>query len=174
MKSFPWQQHLSLNNDPNWQVKTFSDALLNIMSNFVPHTKKKCIPRDPPWISKSLKTMLKRKNRLYKNYKKNGYKLQDKDRLEKFRNDCQEAVESAKHNYILNLGNKLNDTNTTPKAYWKIINRVMNKCRAPRIPPILNPICVGLFGPPICVEGGNIFPPYLKSAIHAQWRWGFA
>ncbi|MCH2406242.1 MAG: endonuclease/exonuclease/phosphatase family protein, partial [Nitrosopumilus sp.] len=93
MKSFPWQKHLSLNTNPNWQVKTFRDTLLNIMSNFVPHTKKICIPRDPPWISKSLKTMLKRKNRLYKNYKKNGYKLDDKDRLDILRNDCHEAVE---------------------------------------------------------------------------------
>ena len=26
---------------------------------------------------------------------------------------------------------------TSQKAYWKIINRVINNCRAPRIPPLL-------------------------------------
>ena len=26
---------------------------------------------------------------------------------------------------------------TSQKSYWKIINRVMNKCRAPKIPPLL-------------------------------------
>ena len=38
---------------------------------------------------------------------------------------------------LTNLGNKVNDSNTPQKSYWKIINRVMNKCRAPKIPPLL-------------------------------------
>ena len=81
--------------------------------------------------------MLKRKNRLFKNYKKHGYKEEDKLRLDSFRIECQEAVEKAKSNYLEMLGNNLNHPNTSPKSYWKIINRVMNKCRAPKIPPIL-------------------------------------
>ena len=35
------------------------------------------------------------------------------------------------------MGNKLNNPNTSQKAYWKIINKVMNKCKAPKIPPLL-------------------------------------
>ena len=35
------------------------------------------------------------------------------------------------------MGNKLNEPGTSPKSYWKIINRVMNKCKAPKIPPLL-------------------------------------
>ena len=31
----------------------------------------------------------------------------------------------------------MNDPSTSQKAYWKIINRVMNKCRAPKIPPLV-------------------------------------
>ena len=58
--------------------------------------------------------------------------------MDAFREKCKEAVENAKVNYLTNLGNKLNDPNTSCKSYWKIINRVMNKCRAPRIPPILH------------------------------------
>ena len=61
MESFPWAYHLSINPDPNWQVKTFQETVLNIMSNFIPNEVKKCIPRDPPWINKSLKTLLKKK-----------------------------------------------------------------------------------------------------------------
>ena len=44
-------------------------------------------------------------------------------------------VEAAKLTYLKNLGNKVNDPGTSQKSYWKIINRVMNKCRAPKIPP---------------------------------------
>ena len=98
---------------------------------------KRFLPRDPPWITKSLKTMLNRKNRLFKNYKSQRYKEEDKVRLEVFRIECQKAVETAKSSYITNMGNKVNDPGTYQKSYWKIITRVMNKCRAPKIPPLL-------------------------------------
>ena len=35
------------------------------------------------------------------------------------------------------MGEKLNNHNTSRKSYWKIINKVMNKCKAPKIPPLL-------------------------------------
>ena len=81
--------------------------------------------------------MLNRKNKLYKSYRRHGYKEEDKARLDTFRSECQLAVENAKSSYLTNLGNKVNDPNTSQKSYWKIINRVMNKCRAPKIPPLL-------------------------------------
>ena len=83
------------------------------------------------------KSMLNRKNRLFKNYKSHGYKAADKVRLDAFRVECQQAVETAKLSYLTNLGNKVNNPGTSQKSYWKIINRVMNKCRAPKIPPLL-------------------------------------
>ena len=137
MTSFPWLQHLNINTDPNWQVKTFTDIFLNIMSNCIPNETKRFIPRDPPWITKSLKTMLNRKNRLFKNYKKHRYKEEDKVRLDSFRIECYKAVETAKSSYLKNMGNKPNEPGISQKSYWKIINRVMNKCRSPKIPPLL-------------------------------------
>ena len=61
MINFPWVQHFGLNPDVNWQAKTFTEIILNIMSNFVPNEVKRVISRDPPWFTKPLKTMLKRK-----------------------------------------------------------------------------------------------------------------
>ena len=49
----------------------------------------------------------------------------------------QEAVETAKLTYLANMGKKLNNPNTSQKSYWKIINKVMNKCKASKIPPLL-------------------------------------
>ena len=62
---------------------------------------------------------------------------EDNIRLETFCIECKDAVESAKLSYLSNLGSELNEPGTTSKNYWKIIHRVMNKCRAPKIPPIL-------------------------------------
>ena len=106
------------------------------MSIFIPNETKRFVPRNPPWITKPLKTMLNRKNRLYKSYKRHGYKDDDKVRIDAFRSECQQEVENAKSSYLTNLGNKVNDPNTSQKLYWKIINKVMNKCRAPIIPPL--------------------------------------
>ena len=70
------------------------------MSNFIPNETTRFVPRDPPWITKSLKAMLNRKNRLFKNYKKHRYKEEDKVRLDAFRLECPNAVETAKLSYL--------------------------------------------------------------------------
>ena len=38
---------------------------------------------------------------------------------------------------LINLGEKLVYSSTGKKCYWKLINRIMNKCKAPKIPPLL-------------------------------------
>ena len=62
----------------------------------------------------------------------------DKIRLDSFRNECYEAISLAKKRYLSTIGNDLADPLISKRTYWKIINRVMNKCKAPRIPPILS------------------------------------
>ena len=103
MTKFPWCQHFNVNTDTNWQVKTFTNIFLN-MTNFIPNDTKRFVPRDPPWITKPIKTLLNKKNRLFKNYKKHGYKIEDKDRLDTFRMECQEAVGTAKNDLLKELG----------------------------------------------------------------------
>ena len=56
----------------------------------------------------------------------------------KFHIECQKAVETAKLSYLRNMGNKLGNPGTSQKSYWEIINRVVNKGRAPKIPPLIN------------------------------------
>ena len=57
MCTFPWVQHLNTNQVPNWQVQTFTKIFMNIITNFIPTKIKRIVPRDPPWITKPLKTM---------------------------------------------------------------------------------------------------------------------
>ena len=78
---------------PPGKFKTFIDTFGNIMSNFITYGTKISISRDPPWITKPLKTMPNRKNRLFNNYKRHGYKAEDKVRFDAFRIEFQQAVE---------------------------------------------------------------------------------
>ena len=57
---------------------SFTDTFISIMSNSIPNETERFVLRDPPWITKPLKTMLNRKNRLFKNYKKMVIKLRIK------------------------------------------------------------------------------------------------
>ena len=72
------------------------------MSNFIPNEIKRFVSRDPPWMTKPLKTLFDRKNRLFKNYKKHGYKIEGKHR-----------IETAKVTYLATLGKQVNDPNTS-------------------------------------------------------------
>ena len=43
-----WERHFETNNDPNWQVKSFTEIILNIMTNFIPNKVIHVVPADPP------------------------------------------------------------------------------------------------------------------------------
>ena len=66
--------------------------------------------------------MLKKQNRLYKNYKRHRYKTGDKIRVDLYNKECKNAAEFAKQSYLRNLSSKLNDSNVSKKSYWKIPN----------------------------------------------------
>ena len=112
------------------------------MSNFIPNEVIKTMkPRDPPWINKQLKTLLKRflKGKTdFLRMQKNGFKEDDLARLNALRIECKDAIEVVKSKYFQNLGSKLHNPEICQKSYWKIINKVMNKSAAPKIPPLLH------------------------------------
>ena len=136
VSNFNWHTHLS-NNNPNWQVNFFTKTILNILSNFIPNEYVKVTPKDPPWITNGLKRMIKKQNRQYKNFKRKGSKPGDKAVVDGFRQECFNAINAAKEDYLKTLGNKLNDPNNGSKAYWNVIHKLMNKCKIPKIPPII-------------------------------------
>ena len=74
---------------------------------------------------------------MFKNYKRHGHKVTDKNRVDNFRKECEMAIDKSKEDYLKKLGDKLINPNTSQKSYCKIINRVMNKCKATKIPPLL-------------------------------------
>ena len=55
--------------------------------------------------------------------------------VDNFRTECFNIINIAKQNYLSNLGNHLNDPATRPEAYWKVLNKFLNKSNTPIIPP---------------------------------------
>ena len=46
-------------------------------------------------------------------------------------------ITAAKESYSTNLGKRLNGQHTSPKTYWSILKRFLNKVKIPAIPPLL-------------------------------------
>ena len=137
IEMFDWQEHLDKITCPSEQVKFLNEVLLNIHSNFIPNKVKTIRPCQAPWITKSVKNSLRKKNRAYKNFVRRG---QPDDKLEGIKNMIAEGsklIEDAKRKYLLKVGNTLANPETSSKTYWTLINTVLNKAKIPIIPPLL-------------------------------------
>ena len=98
------------------------------MSNFVPNEVKTVCPKDPEWLDSDIKKLLRNQNKIYKRYKRNGYKMEDKIIMDRLRDECHEVIKNAKEKYLRDIGAKPADPTTGQKSYWKILNS-LNKCK---------------------------------------------
>ena len=112
---YPWEISLGKLN-PNRQVDILNETILNIMSNFVPNEVKTISPREPEWMNSNIKKLSRKKSKVFKKYKTNGYKSEDKEIVDRLRNECHEAIVDAKGNYFKNLASKLADPTTDQKS----------------------------------------------------------
>ena len=58
--NFDWDRAF-LNLSLNDQVEFFSNTLINMFRNFIPHELIKCNSKDPPWMNKEIKSALQKK-----------------------------------------------------------------------------------------------------------------
>ena len=136
MEAFPWATELNKLTNPTQQVCLLNKTILNIMENFIPNEGKVIRPRDPPWFTKDIRSRLKKHNRLYKKFKSNGFKDEDKIAVDTSKSEINRIILDSKEKFLLSQGSRLADPTTGSKTYWKILNTFLNKCKVPRIPPI--------------------------------------
>lgn len=103
LSSIVYDLVLGKNNFVNFVI--FNETIINVMSNFLPYAPKRFSPRDSPWINKELVNKLRKKNRSYKKYKRHGYRDEDKERLNTFREEC-----------LIRLGNEFRNLAPSPKG----------------------------------------------------------
>ena len=102
----------------------------------MPNEKKTIRPSEPPWFSNNVRRRLNKHNKIYNKFKKNGFKDEDKVIFEDSKTEINKFIQNVKENYLKMEGAKLADPKTGQKSYWKIMNRFLNKCKVPRIPPL--------------------------------------
>ena len=122
---------------PEEMTTAFTNEIYSIVSAYIPNKVIKFNDKDPPWITNAVKTAIKRKKRLYKNFIRRGRSQEDWEVFKRARNDSSKLVTDAKEIYYSNLGRKLSDPTQGVKAYWAVLNRLVNKKKVMNIPPLL-------------------------------------
>ena len=69
---YHWRETFGEVTHPDEQVKILNDVLLNICSNFIPNELKKIKPYQVPWITLSIKSFFRKKNRAFKSLIRKG------------------------------------------------------------------------------------------------------
>ena len=136
MQNVDWHR-LFANKTVHQQVNLLNDIILNAFTNFVPNKVITCDDRDPPWINDNIKNKIRRKNSMYKNYKRNSKNNRDYELLTKAVSEVSQLIEKSKDEYYYRLGKRLNDPSKSAKSYWTILRTFCNKRKIPLIPPLL-------------------------------------
>ena len=140
-----------LNENVHEQVSTFNTILMNIFSNYIPNKYITVDDKDPPWMMKAIRNKINLKKSLSRS--KNFIELQN------LTIEILELISVRKEEYYNNLSKKLNDSNTSAKTYWSILNSFYKGNRGPLIPPLLiNNKIVSDF-----IEKANLFNDFFAS-----------
>ena len=126
LNSIDWLSKFS-EMGPEEMTTAFTNEIYSIVSAYIPNKVIKFNDKDPPWITNAVKTAMKRKKRLYKNFIRRGRSQEDWELFKMARNDSSKLVTDAKETYYSNLGRKLSDPTQGVKAYWAVLNRLVNK-----------------------------------------------
>ena len=136
--SVNWERELLVRVDnPNEQVKFFTETLMNIFSNYIPNKLAKIKKRELPWFNKRVRSLYKRFKFKFDKYRKRGFPQSMSEQVEKFKTEYTDAVLESKEDFLRSQGHVLNDPSIHPKKYWSILKRLTSVFSFPNIPPIL-------------------------------------
>jgi hypothetical protein len=101
----------------NTFTKIYTHSIIRIKQKKSSHTCN-------PWMNSQIRAMIKEKNRLWKQIKRNRYDTQLKSEFKNLRNQLNNIIRRTKRMYYFNLFNShLNDI----RKSWSIVNSVLNK-----------------------------------------------
>ena len=112
-------------------------TILNVFRNYVPNKYITVDEKDPVWMNEIIKSKVKAKDKLCKQYIKNGRFESDFVFIETLVNEINALISNAKTLYYVNLAKKLNNPLLQAKTYWSILKAFYNNKEIPLIPSLL-------------------------------------
>ena len=108
ISQFNWQGYFT-SLPINEQVNLFNSTLMNIFSDFNANKIVTFNDHDPLWFGEKIKATIELKNRVYKEYIKNGQSEALYCLLQNLTSEISSYISKCKHDYFIRLGNKLGD-----------------------------------------------------------------
>ena len=136
LDSVNWERLFDSKNI-NEQVIALNETILDVFRNYVPNKYITIDDKDPVWMNGNIKSKIKTKNLLFKQYIQNGRFESDFVFLEKLITEINELISSTKNLYYENLAKKLNNPLLQAKTYWSILKSFYTEKKIPIIPPLL-------------------------------------
>ena len=136
LSEFDWENNLASRSIDD-QVSLFNSVIINTMKNFVPFDDKLIRHKDPPWITKNIKTFYNKYKRKFKKFVRDGRQNDQKAQIDALKQEYTLLVEKSQENYLVSLGNTLANPETGPKKYWTALKKLLKKGKTSIIPPIL-------------------------------------
>ena len=91
-----------LNTNVNERVSIFSNAMLNILSNFIPYETIICDDKDPPWFNRAIKFLIQEKKKdTFNKYRKSKNNIQLLEHLKLLQEKLNSFISVSKRNYYL-------------------------------------------------------------------------
>ena len=134
---FPWDNRFA-NINVNEQVQLFTQTIINIISNYIPHETITCDDSNPPWIDEKIKKLILHKNRTFSAYSRDRNNTDLLNKFQSLQAHLITTTKKSKLKYYSSLSDKLLDSKTSPKSYWSILKTFLNNKKIPCIPPLLH------------------------------------
>ena len=148
----PWYDILDENDDVNVNVENFYKIFIDVCSYFIPNKTVQIRPHDKPWMTGHIRRLLRKRNRYHKQYRR----TQSVRYLELWRNSrkvVKSEIKKQKAQYFVNINEKLSDSKTPNKLFWKLTKSLLGFSKANEIPCLKD-------------DAGNCFTTPLEKAEH--------
>ena len=134
IRNAPWAV-MDIFDTVNESQQYFTSLFIDICKEHIPHRSIKVTPRDKPWMTSVVKEAIKKRDRLYKRWRKN-MSVTNREKYRVARHNVNFVKMVAKKRYEERISNKLSDPTTTAKKYWHLTKQIYGnkvKCGIPSI-----------------------------------------
>ena len=133
---FNWDKTFLITN-VNEEVSIFSNTILNILSNCLPHETIVCDDKDPPWFNRAIWSLIQKKKKdTFNKYRKSKNNIQLLQHLRILQEKLNSFIGVSKQNYYSRMSAKLTKFHKSSKAYWSLLKTFLNNKKIPLIPPL--------------------------------------
>ena len=87
----------------------FSNTVLNILNNYIPHETKICDGHDLSWMTIKIKELISQKNKLYPRIKKRNNSFLNKQLLHSLQQNLSKSIENAPKKFLFKISEKLDN-----------------------------------------------------------------